>query len=81
MPVGSSVPKLSQNSVQQSALLEQVASGCAQVALRQVQIVNGNASMHPHTLEQQSELTSQLASTARHGAARHVPLSQMPVQH
>lgn len=37
--------------------------------------------MHPHTFEQQSELISQVVSTARHGADRHVPFSQMPVQH
>jgi hypothetical protein len=73
---------LSQSSVQQSALLAQVESGGAQVALRQVQTLKGEKrSIQPQILEQQSVFTSQLASTARHGAARHVPFSQMPLQH
>lgn len=37
--------------------------------------------MHPHTLEQQSELIAQGVSAARQRADRHVPFSQMPVQH
>jgi hypothetical protein len=37
--------------------------------------------MHPQTPEQQSELISQRVSTARQGADRHVPFSQMPLQH
>ena len=37
--------------------------------------------MHPHTLEQQSELTAHWTLTARQGAERHVPLLQMPEQH
>jgi hypothetical protein len=59
-----------------------VAPGCAQVALRQVQLgAPGKNSTHPQTPEQQSELISQEMLAARQGADRHVPLSQIPVQH
>ncbi len=68
--------------MQQSASTEQAPSGCAQVVLRQVQLVTpGKISAHPQTPEQQSVLISQRVSTARQGAERHVPFSQMPVQH
>ncbi len=39
------------------------------------------SSMHPQTPEQQSRLTAQFVLTARQGAGRHNPTSQMPLQH
>jgi hypothetical protein len=68
--------------VQQSASTEQAPSGGAHVALRQVQLAApGKNSMHPQIPEQQSELISQRMLGARQRADRHVPFSQMPVQH
>jgi hypothetical protein len=82
VPVGRSSKLVEQLSVQQSASTEQLPSGCAQVAFRQVQLeAPGKVSMHPHLFEQQSESIAQLAVTARQGPDRHVPFSQMPVQH
>jgi hypothetical protein len=68
--------------VQQSASTEQSPSGCAQVALRHVQLVApGKISTHPQTREQQSELMAQPTLAARQWDDRQVRFSQMPVQH
>jgi hypothetical protein len=68
--------------MQQSASTLQAPSGCAQVALRHVQVeAPGKISVQPQTPEQQSKPTAQFVLTARQGAGRHKPTSQIPVQH